>query len=155
PASKGAQALASRGAELCRADLLDVDSLRTAFEGAHGAFVVTNFWDPTQMQSETAIGAAVVNAARAAGVRHLVWSTLPDCEELSGGRFKVAHFSGKARVDAVVEAAGFPRHTFVQAPMYFQNLIDRMGPVPLPGGGRGWAVPMDPAARVIHAGDVS
>jgi len=38
---------------------------------------VTNFWDPAQMQSETAIGTALMKAARAAGVHHLIWSTLP------------------------------------------------------------------------------
>src|SRR5207302_1087800 len=58
-------------------------------------------------------------------------------------------------LDAAVEAAGFPRYTFVQAPMYFQNFLTMNTPQPLPGGGRGWAVPMDPAARVMHAGDVT
>jgi len=155
PASDAARALAARGVEMVRADLLDPGSLRSALAGAHGAFVVTNFWDPAQMQSETAIGAAVVKAARAAGVHHLVWSTLPDCEKLSGGRFKVVHFTGKARVDATVEAAGFPRHTFVEAPMYFQNFLTRMRPEALPDGGRGWAVPMATAPHVMHAGDVT
>jgi uncharacterized protein YbjT (DUF2867 family) len=121
PASEAARSLARREVEVVQADLLDIPSLRPVFEGAYGAFVVTNFWDPAQMTSETAVGTAMVNAARAAGVHHLVWSTLPDCEKLSGGRFKVPHFSGKARVDAAVEAAGFARHTFVQAPMYFQT----------------------------------
>ncbi len=155
PASDAARALAARGVEVVKADLLDAQSLRTLFEGAHGAFVVTNFWDPAQMQRETEIGAAAVKAARSFGVKHLVWSTLPDCERISGGRFKVVHFSGKARVDAFVEAAGFPRHTFVHAPMYFQNFLERMGPQALPDGGRGWAVPMDPAARVMHSGDAT
>jgi hypothetical protein len=125
------------------------------FEGAYGAFVVTNFWDPAQMMKETAIATELVKAARAGGVQHLVWSTLPDCESISEGRFRVRHFSDKARVDAVVASAGFNRHTFVQAPMYFQNLLTRQAPQPLPGGGRGWAVPMDVAARVIHAGDAT
>ena len=155
PASDVAQSLASRGVELVTADVTDIGSMRPVFQDAYGAFVVTNFWDPAQMQRETAIGTAIVNAARAADVHHLIWSTLPDCETLSGGRFKVVHFSGKARVDATVDAAGFPRYTFVQAPMYFQNLVTRMRPEPLPSGGRGWAVPMDPAARVMHAGDVT
>ena len=85
----------------------------------------------------------------------MIWSTLPDCERLTSGRLKVLHFTGKARVDAVVEAAGFARHTFVQAPMYFQNFLTMMAPQPLPSGGRGWAVPMDPTLRVIHAGDAT
>ena len=90
PESDAAQSLAKRGVELVKADLLDIGSMRPVFEGAYGAFVVTNFWDPAQMQSETTIGTALVKAARAASVHHLIWSTLPDCEKLSGGRFKAA-----------------------------------------------------------------
>ncbi len=80
PASDAARALAARGVEVVKADLLDPGSLRSALEGAHGAFVVTNFWDPAQMPRETEIGTAAVKAARAAGVKHLIWSTLPDSD---------------------------------------------------------------------------
>jgi len=153
PAGPAAKALNERGVEVIKGDLLDAPSLRFLFEGAYCAFVVTNFWDPAQMHHETEIGAAAVRAARSAGVQHLVWSTLPDCEKITGGRFKVAHYTDKARVDAVVEGAGFPRYTFVQAPMYFQNFLTMNTPQLLPNGGRGWAVPMDPAARVMHTGD--
>ena len=155
PASDAARALAVRGVEVVQADLLDPSSLRSALAGAHGAFVVTNFWDPAQMPRETEIGRAAVQAARAAGVEHLIWSTLPDSEKLTGERLKVVHFTGKARVDAAVKAAGFARHTFVMAPMYYQNLLTMMAPQTLPNGGRGWAAPIDPGARVMHAGDVT
>ncbi len=94
-----------------------------------------------------------VKAARACGVQHLVWSTLPDCNAISEGRFPVRHFSDKAQVDKVGASAGFARHTFVQAPQYFQNFLTRQRPQPLRGGGRGWAVPMNVAARVIQSGD--
>ena len=97
---------------------------------------MTNFWDPAQMPRETEIGTAAVQAAHAAGVKHLIWSALPDAETLTGGRVKVAHFTGKARVDAAVKAAGFARHTFVMAPMYFQNFLTMMAPQPLPNGSR-------------------
>lgn len=154
PASEAGRALTARGVEVVAADLLDAKTLGAALAGAHGAFLVTNFWDPTQGPRETEIGTAAVHAARAAGVEHMIWSTLPDATALTGGRHVVEHFSSKAKVDAVVAAAGFARHTFVQAPMYFQNFTTMMGAQPLPTGGRGWAVPMDPALRVIHAGDV-
>ena len=153
PVGAAAKALNKRGVEVIKGDLLDAPSLRLPFKDAYGAFVVTNFWDPAQMHHETEIGAAAVRAARSAGVKHLIWSTLPDCERLTGGRLKVAHYTDKAHVDAVVEAAGFPRYTFVHAPMYFQNFLTMNTPQPLPNGGRGWAVPMDPAARVMHTGD--
>jgi len=155
PASDRARALSARGVEVVKADLLDPASLAAAFAGARGAFVMTDFWEPNQGAREAEIGAAAVKAARGAGVEHLIWSTLSDVESLTGGRLKVVHFTGKARVDAVVRSARFARHTFVQAPFYFQNFLTVMAPQPLPNGGRGWAVPMDPALRVIHAGDVN
>ena len=155
PSSDAAKALTARGVEVVKADLLEPSSLKAFYDGAHGAFVVTNFWDLSQGEREEEIGASAVNAARAAGVKHLIWSTLPDVQKISGGRFKVNHFTKKAHVDAVVQSAGFERHTLVEAPFYFQNFLTMLAPQPLPGGGRGWAVPMDPAARVIHAGDVT
>ena len=115
PVTDAARLLAKRGVELVKADILDIGSVGPVFKGAYGVFLVTNFWDRAQMRSETAIGTALVKAAHAVGVYHAIWSTLPDCEKLSGGRFKVPHFSGKARVDAAVEAAGFPRYTFGMA----------------------------------------
>src|SRR5206468_1060048 len=155
PASTSAETLEQRGVRVVKGDLLEPSSLRAGFEGAHGVFLVTNFWDPTQMAKETEIGNAAVKEARAAGVQHFIWSTLPDAEKLTGGRLKLPHFTGKARVDAAVEAARFPRHAFVQAPFYFQNFLGMLAPQPLPNGRRGWAVPMDPAARVMDAVDVT
>jgi uncharacterized protein YbjT (DUF2867 family) len=155
PSGDAAAALKARGVEVVKGDLLEPASLGALYDGAHGAFVVTNFWDPAQSEREEELGVGAVDAARAAGVKHLVWSTLPDVEKLSGGTLKVRHFTMKAHVDAAVRSAGFERYTFVAPPFYFQNLQGILAPQPLPGGGRGWAVPMDPAARVIHAGDVS
>ena len=39
--------------------------------------------------------------------------------------------------------------------MYFQNFLTMNRPEALPSGGRGWLVPMDPTARVMHAGDAT
>jgi uncharacterized protein YbjT (DUF2867 family) len=155
PSGDAAQALTARGVEVVKGDLLEPSSLKVLFDGAHGAFLVTNFGDPAQGGREEEIGAGAVNAARSAGVKHLIWSTLPDVEKISGGRLKVVHFTMKAHVDAVVRSAGFERHTFVEAPFYFQNFLQTIVPQPLPDGLRGWAVPMDPTARVIHAGDIT
>jgi len=153
--SERARTLAGRGVELVQADLNDAPTLEPAFEGAHGAFLVTNFWDGATGLEEGRQAAAAVAAAKAGGVKHVVWSTLPDSKRLSKGELTVHHFTNKAQVDELVANAGFERHTFVEAPMYFQNLNTMMGPQPLGDGATGWAVPMDPAKRVIHAGDVS
>jgi uncharacterized protein YbjT (DUF2867 family) len=152
PSGDAAKALTARGVEVVKADMLEPSSLKALYDGAHGAFLVTNFGDPAQRGREEEIGAGAASAARSAGVKHLIWSTLPDVEKISGGRLKVEHFTMKAHVDAVVRSAGFERYTFVEAPFYFQNLLVAQ---PLPDGRRGWAVPMDPTARVIHAGDIT
>lgn len=53
PTSDAANALAARGVEVVKGDLLEPSSLGRAFDGAHGAFVDTNFWDPSQAPRET------------------------------------------------------------------------------------------------------
>jgi uncharacterized protein YbjT (DUF2867 family) len=71
---------------------------------------------------------AAVNAAKAAGVQHFVWSTLPNVEKISGGKFYVPHFTAKAKVDEVLRDAGFAHYTFVIAPFFFQNLNGTLAP---------------------------
>lgn len=139
--------------EAAFADLDEPASLEAALRGASGMFLVTDFWRPGT--DELAQATAAVAAARAAGVRHVVWSSLPDVEAISGGAWHVPHFTGKARVEPIIREAGFPTFTFVQPPFYFENLLSMMGPQPLPDGRKGWALPIDPDARVIHMGSVA
>ena len=153
PNSDKAKALTAQGCEVVQGDLTKPDTLEPAFTGAYGAFVVTNFWDPATTASETAQGTLAVKAAKAAGVRHLVWSTLPNCKEISAGKYEVIHFTGKALVDLEVKAASFPYYTFVEAPMYFQNFLGLMAPQPQDDGSKGWNMPMNPSARCMHIGD--
>lgn len=155
PSSDKAQALVKRGVEVVAADLNKPESLNKAMEGAYGVFLVTNFWDPSTGASEYQQVDAVVNAAKLGGVEHFVWSTLPDVEEISGGKFKVVHFSNKAKANALVSHAGFKYHSFVEAPFFFQNFTGNMAPQPMGESGlKGWAVPMDVEKKCIHAGDI-
>lgn len=151
--SEKAQALKSLGCEVVQGDLTKPETLEPAFSGARGAFLVTNFWDPGTGANETAQGTLAVKAAKAAGVKHLVWSTLPNCQEISGGKYEVIHFTGKARVDAEVTTAGFQYCTFVEAPMYFQNFVGMMTPQPLGDGRKGWTIAMSPHSNSLHVGD--
>jgi uncharacterized protein YbjT (DUF2867 family) len=139
--------------EVVEADLNRPETLKAAFDGTHGVFLVTNFREKGANELKQAT--AAVRAARNAGVKHFIWSTLPDVEAISGGKFHVPHFTGKAQIDSIVKAAGFASHTFVIAPFYYQNLAGAFGPQKLPDGSFGWAVPLDPHARCIHMGDIS
>jgi uncharacterized protein YbjT (DUF2867 family) len=139
--------------EVVEADLDRPETLEDAFEGAHGVFLVTNFWE--EGTNELKQATAAVRAAKDAGVKHFVWSTLPNVEAISGGKFDVPHFTGKAKIDAVIEEAGFANHTFVIPPMYYQGLVGTLAPQKQADGSVGWALPLDPTVRVIHMGDIT
>jgi uncharacterized protein YbjT (DUF2867 family) len=139
--------------EVVEADLDRPETLEAAFAGAHGVFLVTNFWE--QGSDELKQATAAIRAAKAAGVQHLVWSTLPDVETISSGKLHVPHFTGKAKIDRIVKEAGFTHHTFVIAPFYYQNLVGLVAPQKQADGTLGWALPIDPTVRGIHMGDIS
>src|SRR3954447_14226672 len=61
--------------EVVEADLERPETLKAAFEGAHGVFLVTNFWAPGGTD-ELKQATAAIRAAKDAGVKHFVWSTL-------------------------------------------------------------------------------
>jgi len=134
------------------ADLNRPDTLQPAFAGAHGVFLVTS--SSLEGTDEFTQGTAAVRAAKAAGVKHFIWSTLPDVKAISGGKFDVPHFTGKAKVDRVVTEAGFANHTFAIAPFFYQNLAGAMAPQQQADGSMGWALPLDPSVRCIHMGDI-
>src|SRR5262249_13848024 len=93
PRSTKAQELAAAGAEVVEADLNDQDSVVRAFQGAYGAYVMTNYWvertpeqEAAQTRAEMELQQAEIAAwaAKAAGVEHVVWSTLEDTRDFFG-----------------------------------------------------------------------
>ena len=139
--------------EVVAADLERPETLAAALKGAHGVFLVTNFWQ--EGIDEIKQATAAIRAAKAAGVNHLVWSTLPNVEAISGGKFDLPQFTNKAKVDRIVKDAGFPRYTFVVPPAYYQNFSGPFGPQKQPGGSLGWVLPIDPTIRCFHIGDIN
>jgi hypothetical protein len=75
-------------------------------------------------------------------------------EAISRGKFDVPHFTGKAKIDRIVKEAGFPHHTFVIAPGYYQNFVGPLAPHKQADGSVGWALPLDPDVRCLHMGDI-
>jgi uncharacterized protein YbjT (DUF2867 family) len=132
PNSDKAKALADAGAEVVAADLDDVKSLKKAFEGAHGAFCVTNFWEHFKPEKEISQARNMAQAAQDAGVHHVIWSTLEDTRKSIPvsddrmptlmGKYKVPHFDAKGEADAVFTELGVPT-TFLVTSFYWENFI--------------------------------
>src|SRR5260221_9794553 len=94
--------------EVAEANLDRPEAIRAALEGAHGVFLVTNFWQPGTDERRQA--ASAVRAAKDAGVKHFIWSTLPDAEAISGGRFPLPPLSRQAANGNTRAGTGLPQH---------------------------------------------
>ncbi len=136
--SAKAKALAEAGAEIVAADIDDVKSLRKAFEGAYGAFCVTFFWAHFKPEKELSQARNMAQAAKDAGVEHVIWSTLEDTRDsipLSDdrmptlmGKYKVPHFDAKGEANRIFPEMGVPT-TFLLTSFYWDNFIHfGMGP---------------------------
>jgi uncharacterized protein YbjT (DUF2867 family) len=138
--SPKAKELERMGAEVVSADLDDRDSLKEAFRGAYGAFCVTFFWDHFSPEKENAHAKAMAGAARNAGIKHVIWSTLEDTRRWVPasdtrmptlmGRYKVPHFDAKGESDQYFN--GLPV-TNLLTTFYWDNLIG-MAPKKGPDG---------------------
>ncbi len=150
--SDKAKALAAAGAEVVAVDVDDEASLRKAFEGAYGAYCVTFYWAHFSPEKEKSQAAAMARAAKAAGVKHVIWSTLEDTRKwvpLSDDRmptlmddYKVPHFDAKGESNRFFTEQGVPT-TFLLTSFYWDNFIHfGMGPTKGPDGVLGITLPM-------------
>ena len=150
PGKEPAKALAGQGAEVVKADLDDLDSLRKAFAGAYGVYGVTNFWEHFSAEREKTQARNVAEAARAAGVRHVIWSTLEDTRKLMAPsdprmpmlqeKYRVPHFDAKDEANAYF--GGLPV-TYLVTSFYWDNLYAfGLGPKKGEDGVYRWAFPM-------------
>lgn len=111
-----ASALADRGVELARIDIEDASSLVTALEGVDAFWFMTT--PPGGMQDadtegETAQGVALADAAAAARVPRVVFSSVGGAERDS----HVPHFDSKYRVEEHLATLGVP--TTIIRPVFF------------------------------------
>lgn len=151
--SDKARELAALGAEVVAADVDDPESLKKAFSGAFGAYCVTFFWAHFSPEKELAEAKSMAEAAKAAGVQHVIWSTLEDTRKwipMSDdrvptlmGKFKVPHFDAKGGANALFTDLGVPA-TFLLTSFYWENFIYfGMGPTKDPDGTLAITLPMD------------
>jgi uncharacterized protein YbjT (DUF2867 family) len=153
PDSEKAKALAPQGAEVVAADLNDLESLKRAFAGAYGVFCVTNYWELFSPEKELAQAANLAQAAQAAGLKHVIWSTLEDTRKWVPvsdhrmptlmGKYKVPHFDAKGEADDLFVKAGLPV-TLLITSFYWDNLVYfGMGPKKGADGKLAITFPMD------------
>jgi uncharacterized protein YbjT (DUF2867 family) len=132
PSAEKATALAALGAEVVQADIDDEASVSSAFDGAYGAYCLTNFWEHFSGEKEIVQAGNMARAAKIAGLKHVIWSTFEDSRKwipltddrmpTLQGRFKVAHFDAKSEADHFFTRLGVPT-TFLLTSAYWENFI--------------------------------
>ena len=150
--SDKAKELAKLGAEIVAADIDDAESLKRAFAGAYGAYCVTFFWAHFSPEKELAEANAMAQAAKNAGLQHVIWSTLEDTRQWVPltdnrmptlmGKYKVPHFDAKGEANQFFTALGLPV-TILNTSSYWENFIYfGMGPKKGPDGKLAITMPM-------------
>jgi len=153
PNSDKAQALRSAGAEVVAGDADNPGTLAAAFAGGHGAFLLTNFWEHFSPERELKQARNLAEAVKAAGVEHVIWSTLEDTRKWVPlesdrmptlmGKYKVPHFDAKGEADEIFRRLGVPT-TFLLTSFYWDNFIYfGAGPQRGPDGVLALTFPMD------------
>lgn len=125
PASPAAQALAARGVKITRGDWRDQTALETSLAGCQLLWLAL-MPDLTDPSSEPAFAKSILDAARAAGIRHVVYSGAIHTDQLPG--FDPSHWSAPFRlakhaVDEVVSQAAFPVWTVLRPGTFMANFL--------------------------------
>ncbi|HWN67680.1 MAG TPA: NmrA/HSCARG family protein [Haliangium sp.] len=116
PESEAAQLLARGGARLVEADFRKRDSLIAAMRGTDAIFAMTTFFEEG-VDAEIEQGKALVEAAGAAGVPYVVYTSVAGADQKTG----IPHFDSKYEVEKHLQASGLAYA--VVAPVYFMENV--------------------------------
>lgn len=112
-----ARELAAAGAEMAAGDMDKRSELDAAFKGAYGVFSVQNYWIPTVgFDGEIRQGKNVADAAKAAGVKHLVYSSVGAAQRGMGQK----HFETKWIIEQYIHSLGVP-YTVLRPAAFMEN----------------------------------
>jgi uncharacterized protein YbjT (DUF2867 family) len=110
-----AQELARKGVELMQGDLEDPASLLRAAQGVYGIYSVQDFW-AVGAKREVQQGKNIADAAKKAGVKHFVYSSVGGAERNTG----IPHWESKWEVEKYVRSLGLPA-TVIRPAAFMEN----------------------------------
>jgi uncharacterized protein YbjT (DUF2867 family) len=131
PNKPAAQALVKLGVELLRGDLEELPSVKRALEGAYAAYSVQTPDDGPD--AEIRQGKAFADAARSAGLQHLVYSSVVSADKDTG----IPHFESKWEIEQYIHELKIP-FTIIRPAFFMQNWHHYLrepilnGTIPLP-----------------------
>lgn len=135
PTSAAAEKLKGRGAEVVQGDFEDGASIERAARGADAAFIMSTPFE-AGMEAETRQGINAVDAARRAGVKHIVYTSVASADQKTG----IPHFDSKYRVEQHLAELAVP-YTIVAPVFFMENLLSPWWLPGLQAGSFAMAIP--------------
>ena len=122
--SPEALSLAGQGAELVSIplDLGYKKDFVEAFRGSEGVFMMTPGIIPPATH-EMELGKQLADAAVEAGVRHIIFSSLENVNEITGGKMFAPHFTDKAKIEEYIRTLPVTA-SFIYMAFFYTNLIE-------------------------------
>ena len=109
-----AQVLKQLGAELIEADFNDRASLDRAVQGVYGVFSMQDLPDGVAVEIQQ--GKSIADAAKAANIKHFVYSSVGSAERNTG----IPHFDSKFQIEEYIRTIGF-HYTILRPVFFFYN----------------------------------
>jgi uncharacterized protein YbjT (DUF2867 family) len=148
PDSDPARQLAAAGAEVVAGDLADAASIVQAAKDVDTMFLMGNSYE-AGLEEETRQGILAADAAKAAGIGHLIYSSVADADKQTG----IPHFESKYLVEQHVRQLGIP-HTISAPVAFMENAVAPWSTGALIQGTLAFAMPPKRVLQLVALADI-
>ena len=148
PDSDAARQLVGAGAEVVAGDLADAASIVQAAKGVDTMFLMGNSYE-AGLEEETRQGILAADAAKAAGIGHLIYSSVADADKQTG----IPHFESKYLVEQHVRQLGIP-HTISAPVAFMENAVAPWSTGALSQGTLAFAMPPKRVLQLVALADI-
>ncbi|ODA94249.1 nucleoside-diphosphate sugar epimerase [Mesorhizobium sp. SEMIA 3007] len=148
PDSDAARQLVAAGAEVVAGDLADAASIVRAAKDVDTMFLMGNSYE-AGLEEETRQGILAADAAKAAGIGHLIYSSVADADKQTG----IPHFESKYLVEQHVRQLGIP-HTISAPVAFMENAVAPWSTGALSQGTLAFAMPPKRVLQLVALADI-
>ncbi|TGP22647.1 MULTISPECIES: NmrA/HSCARG family protein [unclassified Mesorhizobium] len=148
PDSDAARQLASGGATVVAGDLADAASVIDAARGVDTMFLMGNSYE-AGLEEETRQGIVAADAAKAAGIGHLIYSSVADADKQTG----IPHFESKFLVERHIAGLGIP-YTISAPVAFMENAVAPWSAGALSQGIQAFALPAKRPLQLVAVADI-
>ncbi|WP_095204255.1 NmrA/HSCARG family protein [Mesorhizobium carmichaelinearum] len=148
PDSDAARQLTAAGAEVVAGDLADAASVVKAAKDVDTMFLMGNSYE-AGLEEETRQGILAADAAKAAGIGHLIYSSVADADKQTG----IPHFESKYLVEQHVRQLGIP-YTISAPVAFMENAVAPWSIGTLSQGIHAFAMPPKRVLQLVALADI-